>query len=212
MFAEKQSAGRGRRGRTWHSNKGDSLLLSILLQNCPLEADSLTLVSAVAIAEHLCKQFLLNLQIKWPNDILIENKKCCGILTESRKIRSQPCFVIGIGLNVHQNHDFFDTLSLETPATSLAIETRSAPDRNALAASLLNELDHWLCLCRYAPEQVGRVWKQYNRQIGSQIRILENQQEFEGTCLDIDPSKGLLVQLNRGPIRFFHAANCTVIL
>jgi biotin-(acetyl-CoA carboxylase) ligase len=58
---------------------------------------------------------------------------------------------------------------------------------------------------------VGQVWKRYNRQIGSQIRILENQQEFSGTCIDIDPAKGLVVQLNHGPIRFFRAANCTVI-
>lgn len=211
VFAEIQTAGRGRRGRTWYSGKGESLLFSILLQQCPLQADILTLASAVAVAESLARQFPLNIQIKWPNDVLIENKKICGILTEFRRVNSQPCFVIGIGINIHQRHAFFDSLSLDVPATSLSIETNTAGDRNALAASMLNSLDHWLSICRYAPQQVADIWKHYNRQIGSQIRILENQQEFRGTCLDIDPAKGLLVQLNRGPIRFFHAANCMVI-
>jgi BirA family biotin operon repressor/biotin-[acetyl-CoA-carboxylase] ligase len=211
VFAEMQTAGRGRRGRTWYSGKGDSLLFSILLQACPLQAELLTLAAAVAVAEGIAGQFTLNIRIKWPNDVLIENKKVCGILTESRTVRGQVCFVIGIGINVNQGREFFGPLDLETPATSLAIETGQDVDRNALAALLLNSLDHWLSVCRYAPGQVGQVWKRYNRQIGSQIRILENQQEFSGTCIDIDPAKGLVVQLNRGPVRFFHAANCTVI-
>lgn len=211
IFAETQTAGRGRRGRVWHSGKNDSLLFSILLQNCPLKADILTLASAVAAAECLTKQYPLNLQIKWPNDVLIENRKVCGILTESRKVHSQSCFVIGIGINVRQKRDFFASLQLDTPATSLSIETDTVVDRNELAVSVLNSLDHWLSICRYAPQQVGQVWKYYNRQIGSQIRLLENQQECEGTCLDIDPAKGLVVQLNHGPIRLFHAANCTVL-
>jgi BirA family biotin operon repressor/biotin-[acetyl-CoA-carboxylase] ligase len=187
------------------------LLFSVLLQACPLQADILTLAAAVAVAEGLAGQFSIPIRIKWPNDVLIENRKVCGILTESRTIRGQVCFVIGIGINVNQSREFFGSLDLETPATSLALETGQELDRNTLAALLLNSLDHWLSVCRYAPGQVGQVWKRYNRQICSQIRILENQQEFSGTCIDIDPAKGLVVQLNRGPVRFFHAANCTVI-
>jgi BirA family biotin operon repressor/biotin-[acetyl-CoA-carboxylase] ligase len=211
VFAETQTAGRGRRGRTWQSGRGDSLLFSVLLRDRPLPADILTLASAVAVAESVAGQFPLHIQIKWPNDVLIEKKKICGILTESRNIRGRMCLVVGIGLNVNQSREFFLSLGLETPATSLAIETGQETDRNALAALILNSLDHWLSVCRYAPGEVGQVWKRYNRQIGSQIRILENQQEFSGTCIDIDPAKGLVVQLNHGPIRFFRAANCTVI-
>lgn len=211
VFAETQTAGRGRRGRSWYDDQRGSLLFSFLLQPGPLHADILTLAAAVAVAEALSRQISLPFRIKWPNDVLVEDRKVCGILTESRTVRGQTCFVIGIGLNVNQSREFFASLDLEMPATSLAIEAGRHFDRNTLAASILNSLDHWLCICRYAPEQVGQVWKRYNRQIGNPIRILENQQVFTGTCLDIDPVRGLLVHLHGGPVRFFHAANCTVI-
>lgn len=211
IFAESQSAGRGRRGRTWYSAPGQSLLFSILLKGGRLSADLLVLASAAAIAQALSALPIPSVQIKWPNDVLIAGRKVCGILCESKTVSAQVWFVVGIGINVHQDRGFFEENQLADSAVSLALETEAPIDRNSLAASLLNALDHWFSVSRYAPQQMLEVWKRYNRQIGSQIRILENQQEFCGTCLDIDPVKGLLVQLNHGPVRFFRAANCTVI-
>ncbi|HOK66637.1 MAG TPA: biotin--[acetyl-CoA-carboxylase] ligase [Anaerohalosphaeraceae bacterium] len=211
VFAEKQTAGRGRRGRIWHGTAGQSLLFSILLKGEHLSADLLVLASAVAVAQTLSALSVSSVQIKWPNDILVAGKKVCGILCESKTIHSQGWFVVGIGINVCQERPFFEQYNLADSATSLALEADEPIDRSCLAASLLNALDHWFSISRYAPQQVIEVWKRYNRQIGSQIRILENQREFCGTCLDIDPAKGLLVQLHHGPVRFFHAANCTVI-
>ncbi|MEJ5260177.1 MAG: biotin--[acetyl-CoA-carboxylase] ligase [Anaerohalosphaeraceae bacterium] len=211
VFAERQTAGRGRRGRIWHSTAGQSLLFSILLKGGHLSADLLVLASAAAVAETLSALSVPSVQIKWPNDILIAGKKVCGILCESKTVHSRLWFAVGIGINVCQERLFFEQNDLGDSATSLALETARPFERNGLAASLLNALDHWFSISRYAPQQVIEVWKRYNRQIGSPIRILENQQEFCGTCLDIDPAQGLLVQLNHGPVRFFHAANCTVI-
>lgn len=211
VFAERQTAGRGRRGRVWHSTPGQSLLFSILLKGGHLSADLLVLASAAAVAQTLSSLAVPSVQIKWPNDILIAGKKVCGILCESRIVHSQAWFVVGIGINVCQERRFFEQHNLAVSATSLVLETDQSIERNDLAASLLNALDHWFSISRYAPQQVIEVWKRYNRQIGSQIRILENQREFCGTCLDIDPIKGLLVQLNHGPVRFFRAANSTII-
>ncbi len=211
VFAERQTAGRGRWGRIWHSTAGQSLLFSILLKGGELSADLLVLASAAAVAETLSALSVPSVQIKWPNDILIAGRKVCGILCESRIVRSQVWFVVGIGINVFQERRFFEQHRLGDSAVSLVLETNQPIERNGLAASLLNALDHWFSISRYAPQQVIEVWKRYNRQIGSQIRILENQREFCGTCLDIDPAEGLLVQLNHGPVRFFHAAGCTVI-
>jgi len=211
VFAEEQTAGRGRRGRIWHSTAGQSLLFSILLKGGHLSADLLVLATAAAVAQTLSSLAVPSVQIKWPNDILIAGKKVCGILCESKTVHSQVWFAVGIGINVCQDRPFFEQYNLADSATSLALETHEPIERNGLAVSLLNALDRWFGIGRNTPQQLIEVWKRYNRQIGSQIRILENQREFCGTCLDIDPVQGLLVQLNHGRVRFFHAAICTVI-
>jgi BirA family biotin operon repressor/biotin-[acetyl-CoA-carboxylase] ligase len=211
VFAEMQTEGRGRRGRIWHSAPGQALLFSILLRCDRFSPDLLGLASAVAVAETLTALSIPSVQIKWPNDILIDGRKVCGILCESKTVQDQLWFVVGIGLNVYQDRRFFEQNQLADSAVSLALEASGPIERNSLAASLLNALDHWFSVSRYAPRQILKAWKRWNRQIGSPIRILEEQQEFCGTCLDIDPTQGLLVQLHHGPVRFFQAANCTVI-
>jgi BirA family biotin operon repressor/biotin-[acetyl-CoA-carboxylase] ligase len=211
VFAEKQTAGRGRRGRRWYDVPAESLLFSILLRSGRIGADLLGLASAVAVAECLAGLSIPSLQIKWPNDVLIASKKVCGILCESKTVRSQPWFAVGIGINVHQKREFFERVHLADSAASLAAETDQPLDRNVLAALLLNSLDDWFRASRDGGQKIADTWKRYNRQIGNPIRILENRQTFVGTCLDIDPIRGLVVQLHDGPIRFFHAADCTII-
>lgn len=211
VFAERQTAGRGRRGRPWHDAPAESLLFSILLRTGRLGADLLGLASAVAVAECLAGLPIPSLQIKWPNDVLIAGKKVCGILCESKTVRSRPWFAVGIGINVHQKREFFERVHLADSATSLAAETERPLNRNILAALLLNSLDDWFRPSCDGGQRIADTWKRYNRQIGNPIRILENRHTFVGTCLDIDPVRGLVVQLHDGPIRFFHAADCTVI-
>ncbi len=123
VVADKQSAGRGRLGRTWHSPAGTGLWFSLLLKpDLPSYAASmLTQVAAVAMHTAIVESCALNTQIKWPNDILYQGKKICGILTEmTSEIDALENVIIGIGVNVNQQKF---TAEIDEIATSLYLIT-----------------------------------------------------------------------------------------
>jgi BirA family biotin operon repressor/biotin-[acetyl-CoA-carboxylase] ligase len=209
LFAEEQTAGRGRLGRRWISARGQSLLFSVLLIDYGGAAEALTLAVAVAVADTLRETTPVSVSIKWPNDILLNGKKACGILVEGRRAAGRPCFVIGIGLNVLQDAAFFERAGLD--AASIRQETGTLVNRNKLAGKLLAALDQRLRQALSDPQTVITDWKRYNHQIGRRIDLRQGHQAYHGTCLGIDPLEGLIVQLDGGPIRFFTAAATSVI-
>ncbi len=154
VFAEEQTAGRGRMQSKWLSGPGESILCSILLVNCRCRAELLALASAVAAAEAVTKCTKLTSRIKWPNDIIINNKKAAGILLESRSADGKNDYVIGIGINCHQRREFFIKNDLQGPATSIDIEGKTTIDRNLLAKDLLTSVDKWLFTAQANSEQV----------------------------------------------------------
>jgi len=101
VFAEEQTAGRGRAGAKWHSGRSDSILCTILLTNCKLNGELLSLTCAVAVAETIGKPA----KIKWPNDIMLNGKKVAGILLESKKDRAGYTYILGTGINCHQTSE-----------------------------------------------------------------------------------------------------------
>src|SRR5262249_1119547 len=120
VVAAAQTAGRGRRARTWVSPPGEGLYLSVLL--CPAATENLSLLSllaAVAVTETLAQYKVAGLDIKWPNDVLIAERKICGILVEGASSgANQSRIVVGIGVNLNQQ-DFPPELA--ESATSLAL-------------------------------------------------------------------------------------------
>ncbi len=210
VLAEYQYAGRGRRHRKWHSPVGGSLLCSVLIPSGSI-IESVGLAAAVAAAQSIESLCGLCPQIKWPNDIMINGKKIAGILVESKKLSDGPACVIGIGVNVHQKSSSFESLDLETPATSLDIETGSFADRNELAAALLESLEYWLDAAAQDRQSVVDAWLLRNRQIGKRIAVESDGRQYAGTCIGIDPIEGLIVQIDRGPVKIFSAAQTTVI-
>ncbi|PID74634.1 MAG: biotin--[acetyl-CoA-carboxylase] ligase [Desulfobacterales bacterium] len=123
VWAKQQTSGRGRLGKQWKSVKGKGLFMSIVLRPrvaCE-ELARITLVIGLAVSEVLDTITGVEVQLKWPNDVLIEDKKCCGILVESSSVNAEEVYVVaGIGINV--NHSECDFLGeLEGNATSLAI-------------------------------------------------------------------------------------------
>ena len=121
VVADRQSAGRGRRGRAWISPKGESVYMSLLLRpKCmPNQASALTLVMALAVTEAMEELAPGRSGIKWPNDIVMNGKKVCGILTEMALEQTTIDYVvIGVGINVNQS--IFDT-EIATIATSIAL-------------------------------------------------------------------------------------------
>jgi BirA family biotin operon repressor/biotin-[acetyl-CoA-carboxylase] ligase len=137
VLAEEQTQGRGRLGRAWLSERGAGIYASILLRPVlkPRDVAVLTLVAAVAGSEAIELACGLRADIKWPNDLLLSGRKCCGILSEMQAERDDVRYVIvGIGINV--NHSVFPE-ELSQRATSLRIEGKRTYSRVALLCEFL---------------------------------------------------------------------------
>jgi BirA family biotin operon repressor/biotin-[acetyl-CoA-carboxylase] ligase len=210
VLAESQEKGRGRRGRTWHSNPGQSILLSILLQNQPFPAELLTLIAAVAAVDAIQDVCGLPCRIKWPNDILIDGKKLAGILVEQKTVNKQPHFVVGIGINCNQTADFFTQYDLNVPASSLAVETGKAIDRTELVCALLAAIQRWLAKSADRTAILTR-WQQQSDLLGRHITVESDNRQYSGFCRGIDPDEGLIVHLDSGTVRIFSARQTSLI-
>ena len=209
IFAEEQTAGRGRAGTKWHSGRADSILCSIVLTDCKCNAELLSLTCAVAIADGLGKIGGTEAKIKWPNDIILNGKKVAGILLESKTDDSGNTCIIGVGINCHQKKDSFPA-ELQSVATSIDIESRSIADRISLAKRLLTSLDHWLEVAEKNSKKVTDQWRKLSVQLSHRVKLIYNGREFAGNCIGIDPEKGLVLQLDTGSPRFFDAAHTTI--
>jgi BirA family biotin operon repressor/biotin-[acetyl-CoA-carboxylase] ligase len=211
VFSESQSSGRGRRGNKWLSADGMSILCSILLIDFPAQPELLTTLSAVAVAEAIATHCQLDARIKWPNDVMINNKKIAGILLETKPGSTGNNYVIGIGVNVHQPTEFFESNELQMPATSLDLETGNYVDRNQLAARVLKSFDSWLHTVKSDPSRIITRWTSLSTQLGSHVTVEYDQQRFSGNCIGVDPASGLILQLDGGGVRMFHAAQTTIV-
>jgi BirA family biotin operon repressor/biotin-[acetyl-CoA-carboxylase] ligase len=221
ILAESQTKGRGRRGRTWFSEPGQSILCSVLLTQKSVEAELLTLAAAVATAEAINKTAwaqptLQNCRIKWPNDILIRDQKVAGILVEKRTINNRPCFVVGIGINCNQSRETFEKYELNLPATSLAIETGHLIDRTALVCELLEQLECWLGKADHQSSIVNCQspvidrWLQLSGMLGCHLTVECDGRQYSGFCRGVDPTQGLILQLDNSLVRMFSAAHTSL--
>lgn len=177
VAADGQTAGRGRLSRTWFSPPGANLYCSIILRAArPPERLTewlswLPLVSALATAEAIEQVSSIHVSVKWPNDLLISERKVGGILCESGTgIRSDPFQIIGIGINVNVDHDDWPT-ELRDSATSIWQERKLVVDRNRLLAQVLLELEE--CLDELVVHGTNRIAMAYHQRcstIGHTVR------------------------------------------
>ena len=210
VFAEEQTAGKGRMGNKWLSPPAQSILCSTLIFDLPFPAELLAITAAVATARAIAKTTKMIANIKWPNDIILNGKKVAGILLESRIIDDQPVYVIGTGVNCRQPHAFFENKDLQMPATSIDIETASQIDRNKLAANLINALHEQLKNAADNPNNIINAWRRLSTLLGTRITVKYDKKTFTGNCIGIDPTEGLILQLERGSVRMFHAAQTRI--
>jgi BirA family biotin operon repressor/biotin-[acetyl-CoA-carboxylase] ligase len=197
ILAESQTAGRGRLGRTWNSPAGKGIYLSVILRP-KLElaqVSKLTLAAAVAAAEALEAAGIKNVQIKWPNDILIKSRKICGILTEMvAEADRVECVILGIGINVNSAQ-----ADLPSHATSLKLEAGKAFDRSLLVAELLNRLEERLSqVTGRSWEAVRAAWNQRSAVKGKSVKVTTLSEAVQGTAQGLDPSGALLVKTREG--------------
>lgn len=200
VLAEHQTAGRGRRGRTWVSWPGASLTFSSLWRfpaGAPVPA-GLSLVAGIAVAITLEKLGAIGVQLKWPNDVLLLGHKVAGILVELLPGRSgPPLAVIGIGLNMTlpSGEDMPD----QNGITDLASHLPSCPDRNRLAALLLRELHDLLQTYANAGFPALRgAWQQRNAFAELPVCISGESFNFQGICAGVDSDGALLLRTESG--------------
>jgi BirA family biotin operon repressor/biotin-[acetyl-CoA-carboxylase] ligase len=206
IFAEEQSAGRGRAGNKWLSKRSESILCSLILADYVINPEMLSLICAVSVAEAIGK----NAKIKWPNDILINEKKVAGILLEAIAAKDTYTYIIGIGINCHQNKTSFPD-ELRSIATSLDIENKTTCDRIGLAKRLLTSMDYWLEIAEKDRKKITETWCKLSIQLGHRVTLSFDKKLFSGNCIGIDPEKGLILRLDSGGIRMFDAVHTTII-
>jgi BirA family biotin operon repressor/biotin-[acetyl-CoA-carboxylase] ligase len=226
VLAEEQTQGRGRRGRTWASRPGESILCSILLIDTAIEAELLTLTAAVATAEAVRDFCGVGAGIKWPNDVLVNGKKLAGILVEKRTVKGRMCYVIGVGINCNQEAEAFEGCELRTPATSGRIETGKSIDRTGLACAVMGAMEEWLGKAvvgtahptaamagkAHPPQNpVVRRWTQLSTLLGRHVTVECDNRIYRGYCRGVDPAEGLVVQLESGAVRAFAAGHTSIV-
>ncbi|MPZ13367.1 MAG: biotin--[acetyl-CoA-carboxylase] ligase [Chloroflexi bacterium] len=198
VFADDQLAGRGRLGRSWTAPPRSSLLFSVVLRRS-LPSVLLTATCSVAVAEAIAATTGLHARIKWPNDVMVRDRKVCGILTEALGTGARPPTVVGIGLNV--NLDPAAT-GLPTSATSLSTESGSHVSRQSVFSTLIGRLDAYVRLAddelaaRIFDRWAALLWRRAQR-----IRVDEAGTVVEGVVVGLTPSGALQIRPADGRLR-----------
>ncbi len=196
LVAGQQEAGRGRLGRTWESNPGQSLLVSVLLRpDVPAEqAPLLSLAAGVSMGRACDAASGVTVRCKWPNDLVVGERKLGGILAEAGFTGGTvDHVVIGIGVNVRQHRDDLPE-EIRKTATSVVIEG-GLPDRMTLLAEYLRELR----ARAERPEDALTEYRALCESLGRRVRAaVASGQSIEGTAVDIGPSGELLIETAEG--------------
>lgn len=214
VMADMQTAGKGRRGRRFVSPRGKGLYLSVLWRpERPAEALlPLTALAAVAACRAMERVCSAAPEIKWPNDLVLQGKKLCGILTEMSlegESGHVEYVVVGIGINCRQRPEDFGP-ELADMAVSLDMVLPGAVRRAALAAALMEELD----LLRREILPRPELWlEEYRRRcltVGRRVKILRGQQSSEAEAVAVDESFGLTVRCDNGAVETLHSGEVSV--
>jgi BirA family biotin operon repressor/biotin-[acetyl-CoA-carboxylase] ligase len=213
VFAESQTKGRGRLGRTWVSPAKKGLWLSVLLRPRlrPVEATQLTVAAAAALARAIQSETGLAPDIKWPNDLLLGGRKVAGILTEmSAELDRVNHVIVGVGLDVnHAAADFAP--ELRKLATSLRLECGRPVERPALAAAVLQELDNdYARVCSGAFAALADEWEARCTTIGQNVTIRLGERRVQGRAESLDDDGALLVRTEHGRIERIIGGDVTV--
>lgn len=213
ILADRQTAGRGRRGRPWASPAGVGLYTSVLLrpQQSPAKLPLLTLVAGLGVAEAIEEIAGAATRLKWPNDVLVEGRKVAGILAEMASADEEVGhFVIGIGINV--NHGPQDLpQELFPAATSLSLATRRPIPRAELAAAVYNALDRWYQVFREGRiESILAAGRERSATLGRPVDVLADEERWRGVAVDLDADGALLVREESGELRRVIASDVSI--
>jgi BirA family transcriptional regulator, biotin operon repressor / biotin---[acetyl-CoA-carboxylase] ligase len=213
LFAEKQTRGRGRLGRSWHSPHGLGVYVSILFRpKMPVPAITrLTIAAAASLARAIAGVTGLKPEIKWPNDLLLGGRKVAGILTEmNAEMDRVRHAIVGMGVDVnHQDGDF--PPELRRLATSLRIESGRRIPRGELAVMMLRELDRdYARAMSNRFEELADEWEAGCTTIGQQVVIRMGSRQLRGRAESLDADGALLLRTEHGHLERVVGGDVTV--
>ena len=212
VTAQSQTEGKGRRGRNWTSFKGKNIYMSMILRpDFPVNiASMLTLVMAVSVAETLNQLYELEVKIKWPNDVLINGKKVCGILTELCNYPDGTySVVIGVGVNVNQK-EFPEEIA--DMATSVLLEKGDGCSRSDIILGIMEYFEYYYGLFADSKDLSCLVdlYDGYLINKNRQVRVLDPAGEYEGTAKGINDRGELIVELEDKRITTVYSGEVSV--
>lgn len=201
VLSEAQDSGKGRLTRGWYSPQYKGIWLSVVFRPKfrPQDAPKCSLMAAVALERAIACQTGVHCGIKWPNDLLIGNKKLIGILTEmSADFDSINYIIIGMGINVNLLAKDIPE-DLQSIATSLAIVTGQLVERKALLGKILQELENsYEQVCVEGFDKLLDEWRQKSITLGKIVDVYGRNQHFSGQAMDIDSDGALLIARETG--------------
>jgi BirA family biotin operon repressor/biotin-[acetyl-CoA-carboxylase] ligase len=206
VVADEQTAGRGRLQRAWSSPKGAGLYFSILLRPALPTEDwpLITFMAALAVGDALREATGLETDIKWPNDLLANERKICGILAEAIETPAGRAVIVGIGINLTQNA-FPPELS--DVATSVSEATGQNPERETILAALLPALSRWYALLN-EPDKIVAAWcSRSSYANGKLVQVSNGDEVWQGTTCGVEHDGALRLGTASGEIKLVRAGD-----
>ena len=201
VISESQEMGRGRLGRQWFSPPFLNLYLSVILRPniSPHQAPLITLMAAVAAADAVREFSGLLPLIKWPNDILLRNRKVAGLLNEIHSEMDRIHFVIlGIGVNLNIDEKTFSK-EIQAVATSMKIEMGQAISRKAFLRSLMQGLERWYSIfLEEGNAVILKAWRDRAQIKGRRVKVTSFGETLAGTAIDVDSDGALILETEDG--------------
>lgn len=214
IIADEQRAGKGRLGRKWLSPKGKNIYLSLILTPpiLPKDAPILTLLSGVASCNALKKLFSMPVTIKWPNDLLLEDKKIGGILSEIKADIDRIIHaIVGIGINVNSEIEDFP-IELRETATSIKLYSKKDSSRTDVVIMLLKEFQLWYdILLNSGKEEIIFNWQKLSSTIGRKVKAQVWNNVYVGVAESIDNDGMLILRLENNSSVKINAGDITML-
>lgn len=202
IVADEQTAGRGRQGREWLSEKGSGLFMSLVLRPTlnPKHLTLIPLMAAVAVYDVLLKAFLIEPDIKWPNDILVHEKKICGILSEAVETSSGMAVILGVGINMKGRGP--------DNATSIERESALPAARDEIVDALTDEIAKLYTILGQAPNVIVDEWKKRSTYFeGKAVEVSSGGERFTGVTCGLEENGALRVKTTDGVLRVIQAGD-----
>ena len=210
IIAESQSRGKGRRGKKWISPLGGAWLSIILRPNTlPINAPQLTFIAGVAAAQTIKDEYGLDAGIKWPNDVLIDNKKVCGVLTEiSTEINTIDYIVTGIGIDANIDVNLLPP-ELRDTTTSIKSELDHDISRMILVQKFLGNFETMYDEFNKGNfQEILRKWRQLSKTIGRQVEIRKGTEFIRGEAVGVNSKGALILELEDGTLQKIISGEC----